>query len=212
MPGGAWRTGHDGRSAAGAGICRGAGAAMHLRHLVGPLCIAAILSGCVTQSVRNDPIADLLQQVGTSGKVLLYGTVSGDVNAFALETSDGRRYEVSQVTNGPGLRLFYFLDTPRDFVITRISTESGTVPYVLDARVQVRWRGAVADGWINSNSMYLGRVDLRFAPKGSGVVRGRIDSSRESEDRALMQQALAEALSVPRSGLPPAGQFPPAKP
>jgi hypothetical protein len=178
------------------------------RSLLGSLCIAAMLTGCVTQSVRNDPLGDLLQEVGAGGKVLLFGTVSGDVNAFALETSDGRRYEVSQLIRDSGPRLFYLLDTPRDFVIRRVSTESGKDPYVLRTSAPVLWRGVLADGWINSSSMYLGRIDLRFTPKGSRAVQGRIDAARENEDRGLLQEALAHALSVPRSSLPPAGQFP----
>jgi hypothetical protein len=196
------------RAGRGPSTREGVGAMKLLRSLMGPLCIAAILAGCVTQSVRNDPLSDLLQEVGTSGKVLLFGTVSGDVNAFALETSDGRRYEVSQLTKDSGLRLFYFLDGPRDFVIRGISTESGKDTYVLKTSVPVRWRGVVADGWINSSSVYLGRIDLRFTPKGSRVVQGRIDMAREREDRGLLQEALARALSVPRSALPPAGQAP----
>jgi hypothetical protein len=182
------------------------------RSLLGPVCAVVFLIGCVTQSVRNDPMGDLLQEVGARGKVLIYGTVSGDVNAFAIETSDGRSYEVSQVIKDPGLRLFFFLDVPRDFTITRVRTESGTDAFVLNANLPVKWRGSAAEGWINSNAMYLGRIDLRFKPKGSGVVEGTIDGSKEKEDRGLLQQALSAALSVPRSSLPLAGQpTPPAK-
>jgi hypothetical protein len=182
--------------------------------LLAPLCIAILLVGCVTQTVRNDSMTDLLQAVGAGGKVLLYGTVAGDVNAFSIETSDGRIYQVSQVINDPGVRLFYFLDVPRSFTITRVRTESGDSPYALSADVPVRWRGSTAatKGWINSNAIYLGRIDLRFAPKGSGIVQGKIDGSREREDRGLLQEALSSALSVPRGSLPPAGQAPPLKP
>jgi hypothetical protein len=179
-----------------------------LRTFLESLLVAVVLAGCVTQSIRNDPMNDLLQEVGSAGKVLLYGSVSGEVSAFALETSDGRRYEVSQVIKGPGRRLFYFLDAPRDFVVTRITTESGTAPYVLSTRAQVRWRGVAADGWINSSALYLGRIDLHFTSKESGVVQGRMDSGREAEDIALLQEALAEALSVSRNALPAAGQAP----
>jgi hypothetical protein len=188
----------------------GVGRKMKARRLLfGAACVVILLVGCVTQSVRNDPMGDLLQRVGANGRVLLYGSVSGDVNAFAIETSDGRRYEVSQVVKDPGLRLFFFLDVPRDFTITRVSTESGTDPYVLNTHLPVKWRGSVAESWINSTAMYLGRIDLRFKPKGAGVVEGMIDGSRENEDRGLLQQALSAALSVPRSSLPLAGQPPP---
>lgn len=182
--------------------------------LLAPLCLSILLVGCVTQTIRNDSMTDLLQEVGAPGKALFYGTVAGDVNAFSIETSDGRVYEVSQIIRDPGIRLFYFLDVPRSFTITRVRTESGLHAYALDANLPVRWRGseAATEGWINCNAIYLGRIDLRFAPKGSGVVQGRIDGSRESEDRSLLQEALSSALSVPRSSLPPAGEPPSLKP
>jgi hypothetical protein len=157
-------------------------------------------------------MSDLLQAVGAQGMVLLYGTVAGDVNAFALETSDGRRYVVGQIIKSPGLRVFYFLDVPRDFTITRIRTESGRDPYVLNVNLPVRWQGTAGEGWINSSPIYLGRIDLRFkGGKGSGIVEGRIERSREAEDIGLLQEALSAALSVPRGSLPPAGQAPPGK-
>ena len=159
-------------------------------------------------------MTDLLLDVGAGGKVLLYGTAAGDVNAFSIETSDGRIYEVSQVIKDPGVRLFFFLDVPRSFTIARVRTESGERPYTLSADVPVRWRGSTAatEGWINSNAIYLGRIDLRFVPKGSGVVQGKFDGSREREDSGLLQEALSSALSVPRGSLPPAGQAPPLRP
>jgi hypothetical protein len=177
--------------------------------LLGSLVVSMLLAGCVTQSVRNDSMNDLLQQVGAKGKVLLFGTVAGDVNAFTLETSDSVEYQVSQVVKDPGVRLFYFLDVPRSFTIRRVRTESGHEPYTLNADMPVTWLGSSEEGWINSNPIYMGRVDLRFKPKGSGVVVGKIDGSRESEDRGLLQQALSAALSVPRNALPPAGQASP---
>ena len=207
------RTGGRGTTSGteGAGERRGrAPGSRRLLCLLTSLCVALFVTGCVTQSIRNNPMEDLLRQVGVPGKVLLYGTVSGDVNAFSITTSDGRSYEVSQIIKGPGRRLFCLLDAPRNFTITGISTEAGSTPFVLHTVLPVAWRGAVTDSWINSSSLYLGRIDIRLTRTPPGGVEATIDRSKESEDRLALQQALSVALSVPRKALPAAGQAPPA--
>jgi hypothetical protein len=115
-----------------------------------------VLSGCVTVQRQNVPFDELLKQAGQPGKVLLFGTATGDVNSFVIETSDGRQYTVSQLGGAGQVRLFYFLDTPRDFRITRIWTESGSEPFQITPDLRVTWRGRVGEGWVDSSALYLG--------------------------------------------------------
>ena len=179
-----------------------------MKRLSGALALALIFSGgCVSQSYQNMTMGGLMREVGAPGKVLLYGTITGDVNSFTIETNDGKQYFVSQIARNSGIRLFYFLDVPRDFTITRIWTESAEKTFYIRPGLLVRWRGKSGDGWINSNAQYIGRIDLRFSnPKIFAAIEGRIQSSWEKEDRSLLQGELESTLSVSRASLPPAGQ------
>jgi hypothetical protein len=164
-------------------------------------------SGCISQSYQNVTMGGLMREVGTPGMVLLYGTIAGDVNSFTIETDDGRQYFVSQIVRNSGIRLFYFLDVPRDFTITRIWTESAGKTFHIRPGLLVRWRGRSGDAWINSNAQYIGRIDLRFSnPKIFAAIEGRIQTSFEKEDRTMLQGELESALSVSKASLPAAGQ------
>jgi hypothetical protein len=159
-------------------------------------------------TLENRSLDDLLQGVSSAGKVLFWGTAVGDVNTFTMETDDGRIYTVSQIEKGGGARLFYFLDTPRDFTVTQISTQPGSESFSMSAGLRVRWTGKVGDGWINSNALYVGRVELRFGdPKHFAKIRGKM-ALTESQDRELPKKALGAALHSAGGLLPPAGQAP----
>ena len=179
-----------------------------MERLVGAFVLALLFSsGCVSQIHQNMTMGGLVKEVGAPGKVLLYGTIAGDVNSFTIETDDGRQYFVSQVAQNSGIRLFYFLDAPREFTITRIWTESAEKTYQIRPGLLVRWSGISGDGWINSNAQYIGRIELIFSnPKIFAGIEGRILTSWEEEDRNLLQGELESALSVSSDSLPPAGQ------
>jgi hypothetical protein len=168
-----------------------------------------VLGSCATTRFQNLGIDQLLARDGDPGQVLVFGSAAGDVNSFEIDTSDGRRYLVSQFANAGGVRLFFFLDTPRDFTITRVTTESAQEQFQVRPDLHVTWRGRRGDGWVNSSSLYLGRFELRFKdPRVFTAVAGTVRTSFLEEDAQLLREALASRMIdarplAPRNRLTP---------